>query len=110
MTLEEWHIMRAEEPAVLLYFYQERCGVCKALFPKVQARQEKAFPGMRLVPVNARKSSVLAGQLRMLSVPGLLVFIDGREVSRANGHIALARWEEEIQRLYEQFYDLGDGT
>jgi hypothetical protein len=31
-------------------------------------------------------------------------------VSRANGHIALARWEEEIQRLYEQFYDLGDGT
>jgi thioredoxin-like negative regulator of GroEL len=104
MTLAEWQSLRTETPAVLLYFYTPQCAVCGALWPKVQALQEEAFPALRLVKVNARESAALAGQLRMLSVPGLLVFIDGREVSRANGHIALARWREEIQRPYEAFF------
>lgn len=46
----------------------------------------------------------LAGQLQMLSIPGIVVFFDGREYFRANGMISIAELVGRISRPYQMMF------
>ena len=85
-------------PALMLYFYNDSCGVCKVLWPQVEQLVWEEFPEIQLVRVNAAESRELAGQLRMLSVPGMVLFMEGKEYFRINGMVPLAKLEEQIVR------------
>ena len=61
---------------------------------------KEKFPKIELIRVQAAESHELAGQLRMLSVPGMLLFLDGREYFRANGMIGMEELEGKIGRPY----------
>jgi thioredoxin-like negative regulator of GroEL len=104
MTPAEFEKLRSENPAFLLYFYGEHCGVCRHLFTKVQALIASEFPRVQLIRIDAASSRTLAGQLRMLSVPGLLLFMDGRETVRANGLIAMETLRAQIRRPYDLLF------
>lgn len=104
MTPSEFEHLRTEAPALLLYFYGENCGVCRHLFPKVQALIASDFPNLQLIRIDAAASRALAGQLRMLSVPGLLLFMDGRETLRANGLISIESLRGQIRRPYDLLF------
>lgn len=104
MTLREWKRLREEEPALLLYFYGEQCGVCRALFPKVEHLLEHEFPAIRLIAVKAEQSRELMGQVQMLSIPGLLLYLEGRETIRANGQVSLAQWQTKLRRPYDLLF------
>ncbi len=105
MTLEEFNILKAEHPAVMLYFFNDVCGVCHALKPRVENMLMEEFPKVRFVPVDAGESMELAGQLRMLSVPGILLFLEGKEYLRYNGMVALQELESKIFRPYHLMFD-----
>jgi thioredoxin-like negative regulator of GroEL len=104
MTLTEFERLRREETAFLLYFYGEHCGVCRELYPKIQALLETQFPRVRLIRVDAPSHRELAGQLRMLSIPGLVLFLGGQEVLRANGLISLDLLQNQIRRPYRLLF------
>jgi len=104
MTLSEFDSLRHRETAFLLYFYGEHCGVCRELYPKIQSLFETHFPRISILRVDARSSRELSGQLRMLSIPGLLLFLDGHEVLRANGQISLDLLRNQIRRPYELLF------
>jgi hypothetical protein len=63
------------------------------------------FPLISLLRVHAADSRELAGQLRMLSVPGILLYLDGREYYRANGMVAMHEIEAKIARPYNLMFD-----
>jgi thioredoxin 1 len=100
MTPTEFDSLKASEPAFMLYFFNNTCGVCQVLWPKVEALMKEEFPKVKVVRVHAIDSLELAGQLRMLSVPGILLYLDGREYFRANGMIGLGELHEKIARPY----------
>ncbi|MFW5687857.1 MAG: thioredoxin family protein [Bacteroidota bacterium] len=105
MTLEEFNTLKSEHPAVMLYFYNHTCGVCSMLQPKVEALVKEQFPNIRLEMVHANESLELAGQLRMLTVPGMLLFLDGKEYVRANGMVSIQELESRIMRPYRLMFD-----
>ena len=104
MTHSHFQTLLTTRPAFMLYFYNDTCGVCKVLWPRVEALVKEKFPKIELIRVQAEESRELAGQLRMLSVPGMLLFLDGREYFRANGMIAMQELEGKIGRPYGMMF------
>jgi thioredoxin-like negative regulator of GroEL len=79
-----------DHPSVMVYFYQDKCGVCKTLFPKVKELVQNEFPNMEFIVLEAQQNREIAAQLRMLAVPGIVVFFEGKEFLRANGLLSLS--------------------
>jgi thioredoxin-like negative regulator of GroEL len=100
MNLPAFQTLLSSHPAFMLYFYNDTCGVCKTLQPRVELLVNEKFPEIRFILVNAQESREMAGQLRMLSVPGIVLFMDGREVFRANGMISMEELQARIARPY----------
>jgi len=105
MTLPEFENLKSEEAALMLYFYNYACGVCNVLWPKISQVFEEEFPKIKVVKVFAPDSREVAGQLQMLSVPGIVIFFDGKEYFRASGMISLAELEGKIARPYEMMFN-----
>lgn len=104
MTLKDFEILLSSHSAPMLYLYNDSCGVCKTLWPRLEVLVQEKFPEIRLVRVNAGESRELAGQLRMLSVPGIVLFMDGREIFRSNGMISMDELYERIARPYGMLF------
>ncbi len=104
IPIKDFEELLQSHPASLVYFYQDKCGVCKVLFPKVQELLEKEFPKMEMIVIEAAQNRELAAQLRMLAVPGVMVFFDGKEFFRSNGLTTITELNFKISRLYAMFF------
>ncbi|MGB4204843.1 MAG: thioredoxin family protein [Bacteroidales bacterium] len=105
MTLSEFEDILNSRPAFMLYFYNDICGVCKTLLPKVKSLTETEFPEILFIQLNTDTNRELAGQLRMLSVPGIILFMDGKEIFRSNGMISMDEFKAQIARPYQIMFD-----
>mgnify|MGYP003342112841 CR=1 FL=1 len=83
------------EVPVIVDFWAPWCGPCKQLGPLLERTVEQAKGAVRLVKVNIDENPEIAQQLRIQSIPTLVIFRDGRERTRVSG----ARPAPEIQRL-----------
>lgn len=74
-----------EKGSVLVDFYADWCGPCKMVAPIVEeiAQQRES---LTVAKVNVDEDSALAIQHGVVSIPTLIVFKDGREVSRIVGY------------------------
>lgn len=89
----------------LWYFYGDDCGVCHALWPKVKTLMDTRFPKVHLRYLNAKEHLELAGQHRMLAIPGILFFVEGREHFRANGLVRMQELENQIAPAYGAYFE-----
>ncbi|MFN3557561.1 MAG: thioredoxin family protein [Bacteroidales bacterium] len=105
MQPAEFQSLLVRQPALMLYFYNDTCGVCTVLWPQVSRLMEERFPKIHLVRIEAAQSRELAGQLRMLSVPGMVLFLEGKEYFRATGNLSLGELETKTSRLYEMMFE-----
>lgn len=78
-------VLRSEVP-VLVDFYADWCGPCRALAPLLEdfAREN---PDARIVKVNVDENPELAVRYGIESIPSLLVFREGRVTGQ---HVGLA--------------------
>lgn len=74
------------------------------LFPKLQAMVKEKFPQLMLIRIEAEKNRELAGQLRMLAIPGIMLMLDGKEYMRSNGLVALEDLHQKIYRYYNLMF------
>jgi len=88
-------LIRTGTLPVLVDFWAEWCGPCKAMAPVFAAAARDLEPDFRLVKVDTEAEQVLAARYAIRSIPTLILFSGGREVERQSGlmdRAALARW------------------
>ena len=70
---------------VLVDFWAEWCGPCKAIAPILDQLAVELQGKMKIVKVNVDESPDLAGKFNIMSIPSLLVFKNGTPVDQIVG-------------------------
>jgi len=71
--------------AVLVDFWAEWCGPCRAIAPILEEISEEYADKVKVVKVNSDDNSGLVAELHLKSIPTLILFVDGKEVKRITG-------------------------
>ncbi len=101
MTLEELQQTIKQELGVLLYFSGEHCNVCHALRPKFRELFDTAFPHIKQIYLDAEEHREIASHFQVLSLPTMIVFLDGREFVREGRSVSLHKISEQLARPYK---------
>ena len=70
---------------LLVDFFATWCGPCKVLSPTVEALGKELAGQVRVLKIDVDKNEALATQLRIQSVPTLIIFKKGEIVWRSSG-------------------------
>lgn len=81
----EEEVLQSEKP-VLVDFFAEWCGPCKMLSPVVDSIAEE-MPQIKVCKIDIDDSIELAQQYRVMSVPTLLIFQNGKVIDQSVGVI-----------------------
>lgn len=77
-------VLRSDKP-VLVDFWAEWCGPCQMLGPVIESLAEE-YEGRAVVgKVNTDEEQELAIRYRVMNIPTVLFFKDGREIERRVG-------------------------
>jgi len=87
-------------PAVMIYFYSDRCAPCLSLRPKVVELICETYPKLRIHLVNSEKHPKIAAAYHSFSNPTLILFFEGKEHRRMSKYISIHQISEEIRRPY----------
>ena len=87
----------------IVYFGSSTCGVCGALKPKIEELLIK-YPKIKAVQVDVEKSQKIAATYYIFTIPGILLFIDGKEAIREARFISIQDLENKISRYYNLYY------
>ena len=75
--------LQADVP-VLVDFYADWCGPCRMLAPVLQDISSERS-NVKIVKVNVDEAEKVAQRFGIMSIPTLMVFKDGKEVSKKVG-------------------------
>jgi len=100
MTLEELQKTIKQELGVLLYFSGEHCNVCHALRPKFRELFDTEFSQIKQIYLDAEEHREIASHFQVLSLPTMIVFLDGREFVREGRSVSLHKMKEQLARPY----------
>ena len=88
---------------VIVDFWAPWCGPCKTLGPALEAAVTAAKGKVKLVKIDVDKAQMLAGQLRIQSIPTVYAFFKGQPVDGFQGAIS----GSEIKKFIEKLVELG---
>lgn len=90
----EQEVLKASGP-VLVDFWAEWCGPCRALGPSVDALAAEKGAALKVVKVNIDENPNAPTKYGVRSIPTLLIFKDGQVVAQTVGSMAksdLVKW------------------
>ncbi len=77
----------SKEVPVIVDFWAPWCGPCKTLGPMLEEAVTKANGKVRMVKVNVDENQMIAGQLRIQSIPTVYAFWQGQPVDGFQGAV-----------------------
>ena len=80
---------------VIVDFYADWCGPCQMLAPVLEQLSEES--NVKVVKINVDDIPELARQFRIMSIPTLLLFKDGKFVKKDLGYMPIERLREFIK-------------
>jgi thiol-disulfide isomerase/thioredoxin len=92
-----------ESRMLLAYFSAPDCGVCGALKPKVIEILEE-YPDIESRYINVREQQEAAAQHTIFTIPGILVFAEGRESIREARFVHIDDLRHRIDRLHSMVF------
>ena len=84
-----------KEGLVLVDFFADWCGPCQMLAPNLEQLNNE--DGVKIVKINVDEIPDLARQFRVMSIPTLMVFKDGKFVKKELGFMPIERLREFIK-------------
>ena len=85
---------------VMLYFSRNECGVCDAIRPKVEQLLANR-PRIRAFEINAEETPDAAAQYSIFTIPGILLFILGKETIREARYVSMDELTGRIDRYLD---------
>ena len=88
---------------VLVDFWAPWCGPCKTLKPMLERLVAEQDGKVKLVKINTQEQQGIAGQLRVMSIPMVFAFKDGKPVDAFKGAIPESMVSEFIEAQKQRF-------
>ena len=80
---------------VIVDFYADWCGPCQMLAPVLEQLDKEG--GVDIVKINVDEIPDLARQFRVMSIPTLMLFKDGKFVKKDLGYMPIERLREFVK-------------
>ncbi len=84
---------------VLVDFYADWCGPCKAMSPVVQQVAGQFSGKLKVIKVNIDSNQAAASQFRVQGVPTFILFHKGKQVWRQSGAMPAQQLTQAIQQF-----------
>ncbi len=94
--MESFNTLINSATPVLVDFYADWCGPCKAMSPAVQAVGKEVEGKARVIKVNIDKNQAAAMQYDVRAVPTFIIFKNGQQVWRHSGMIDKNTLEQQL--------------
>lgn len=89
----------SREVPVIVDFWATWCGPCKTLGPQLEAAVKAAGGKVRMVKVDVDQNQMIAGQLRIQSIPTVYAFWQGQPVDGFQGAVPASEIKKFIDRV-----------
>lgn len=81
---------------VLVDFWAPWCGPCRVMGPIIEEFANKYDSKIRVGKVNVDENQKTAADFEILSIPTLILFVDGKEARKIVGAVPEKKLEEEL--------------
>lgn len=89
------HLLTADKP-VLLKLGAKWCGPCKFIKPTLESLAEDRKETLLIFDMDVDDSPITSQSLKVMGVPTLILFSNGKEISRKSGNMPKTALEEWI--------------
>ena len=96
------HLSNAQEfekevqgETVVVDFYADWCGPCQMLAPLLEQLDKEG--GLNIIKINVDEVPDLAKQFRIMSIPTLMLFKDGKFVKKVLGYMPIESLREFVK-------------
>ena len=93
----EKEVLQSVKP-VLVDFWAEWCGPCKALTPRVEQIAQNYAGKIKVVSVNVDQNPEVPSSYHVRSIPTLLLFKEGKLVGEIVGNVPLNNIEDLVKK------------
>ncbi|MDA3958893.1 co-chaperone YbbN [Oceanispirochaeta sp.] len=98
--LKEIQDLMSSEGFHLFYLSRPACGVCSVVKAKV-IEMLQSFPEIKSYYINLDLVPEAAGQFSIFTIPGILLYAEGKEIIREARYLSISDLERQISRPYE---------